>query len=201
MKVAVIGLGHGRNHIAAYRKLPDVEVALVCDISHQRLKETMKQFCISEGTTEISDVVRRDDISIVSICTPDHLHYKHAKPMLQSGKHLLIEKPMTTNLEHTIELVEIAGKNNYIVMVRNVLRFISSFNTAKKFVSQDRLGNLHYAERTYFHDVEDMHRVVQETPWRVGKLNGVAQEIFFGGGVHPAVKSYRTNLPQQVSKI
>jgi predicted dehydrogenase len=121
--------------------------------------------------------------------------------MLQSGKHLLIEKPMTTNLEHAIELVEIAEKNNCIVMVRNVLRFIPSFNAAKKFVSQGRLGNLHYAERTYFHDVEDMHRVVQETPWRVGKLNSVAQEIFFGGGVHPAVKSYRTSLPQQVSKI
>jgi predicted dehydrogenase len=35
MKVAVIGLGHGRNYIAAYRKLPDVEVALICDISHR----------------------------------------------------------------------------------------------------------------------------------------------------------------------
>jgi predicted dehydrogenase len=81
------------------------------------------------------------------------------------------------------------------------LRFIPSFNAAKKFVSQDRLGNLHYAEGTYLHDVKDIHRVVQETPWRVGKLNGVAQEIFFGGGVHPAVKSYRTSLPQQVSKI
>jgi predicted dehydrogenase len=121
--------------------------------------------------------------------------------MLQSGKHLLIEKPMMTNLEHAIELVEIAEKNNYIVMVRNVLRFIPSFNAAKKFVSQGRLGNLHYAEGTHLHDVEDMHRVVQETPWRVGKLDGIAQEIFFGGGVHPAVKSYRTSLPQQVSKI
>jgi predicted dehydrogenase len=80
-------------------------------------------------------------------------------------------------------------------------RLFEHTHAAKKFVSQGRLGNLHYAERTYFHDVEDMHRVVQETPWRVGKLNGVAQEIFFGGGVHPAVKSYRTNLPQQVSKI
>jgi len=108
---------------------------------------------------------------------------------------------MMTNLEHAIELVEIAEKNNYIVMVRNVLRFIPSFNAAKKFVSQGRLGNLHYAEGTHLHDVEDMHLVVQETPWRVGKLNSVAQEIFFGGGVHPAVKSYRTNLPQQVSKI
>jgi predicted dehydrogenase len=84
---------------------------------------------------------------------------------------------------------------------RLAVAFNRSFNTAKKFVSQGRLGNLHYAERTYFHDVEDMHRVVQETPWRVGKLNGVAQEIFFGGDVHPAVKSYRTNLPQQVCKI
>lgn len=92
-------------------------------------------------------------------------------------------------------------QNNCIVMVRNVLRFIPSFNAAKKFVSQDRLGNLHYAEGTYLHDVKDIHRVVQETPWRVGKLNGVGQEIFFGGGVHPAVKSYRTSLPQQVSKI
>ena len=68
-------------------------------------------------------------------------------------------------------------QNNCIVMVRNVLRFTPSFNAAKKFVSRGRLGNLHYAERTYFHDVEDMHRVVQETPWRVGKLNGVAKRF------------------------
>ncbi len=47
------------------------------------------------------------------------------------------------------------------------------------------LGNLHCAEGTYLHDVADMHRVLQETPWRAGKLDGVAQEIFFGGGVHP----------------
>jgi predicted dehydrogenase len=49
-------------------------------------------------------------------------------------------------------------------MVENVLRFVPSFNAAKKFVSQDRLGNLHYAEGTYLHDVKDIHRVVQETP-------------------------------------
>jgi len=185
MKAAVIGLGHGSNHIAAYKKLPDVEVAIVCDISRERLNEIMMQFGISEGTTEISDIVCRDDISIVSVCTPDHLHYEHAKPLLQSGKHLLIEKPMTTNLEHALELVEIAERNNCIVMVGNVLRFVPSFNAAKKFVSQGRLGNLHYAEGTYLHDVADICRVLQETPWRVGKLDGVAQEIFFGGGVHP----------------
>ncbi len=79
MKAAVIGLGQGRNHIAAYKKLPDVEVAVVCDISRERLNETMKQFGIREGTTEISDFFRRDDISIVSVCTLDHLHYEHAK--------------------------------------------------------------------------------------------------------------------------
>jgi predicted dehydrogenase len=185
MKVAVIGLGHGRNHIASYKKLPDVEVAIVCDISSERLKDVMQEFGIPEGTTEIGDIVRREDISLVSVCTPDHLHYGHAKPLLQAGKHLLIEKPMTTSLEHALELVEIAERNGCIVMVGNVMRFVPSFNAAKQFVSEGRLGTLHYADGTYLHDVSSMRHVLKATPWRVGKLDGVAQEIFFGGGVHP----------------
>lgn len=185
-KAAVIGLGQGRAHLAAYQQLPDVQVVLLCDTNEDRLAETMRRFDVPEGTTDLREVARRDDIALVSICTPDHLHYDHAKLMLQAGKHVLIEKPMTTRLEHALELAQLADKNGCVVMVGNVLRFVPSFAAAHQFVRQGRLGALHYAEGTYLHDVSDIRRLLQATPWRTGKEGGVAQEILFGGGVHPA---------------
>ncbi len=185
-KSAVIGLGHGRAHIAAYQQLPDVQVVLLCDTNQDLLARTMRQFNVPEGTSEAAAVASRYDVRIVSVCTPDHLHYDHAKLMLQTGKHVLIEKPMTTKLEHALELAELADKNGCVVMVGNVLRFVPSFAAAHQFVTQGRLGILHYAEGTYLHDVADIRRLLQATPWRKGQGDGVAQEMLLGGGVHPA---------------
>jgi UDP-N-acetylglucosamine 3-dehydrogenase len=185
-KVAVVGLGHGRNHIAAYQRLADVQVVLLCDTDKERLADAMQQFGVPEGTTDIMEVAHRDDVQIVSICTPDHLHYAHAKPMLQAGKHVLIEKPMATKLDEALELAELAEQNGCVVMVGNVLRFVPSFREAHAFVRDGKLGRLHYAEGTYLHDVADIRRLLKATPWRAGKGDGVAQEIMFGGGVHPA---------------
>ncbi len=177
--MAVVGLGQGFHHARAYQRLEGVRVLQLCDINRDRLHWAMRELNVPNGTTDINDVIRNDAVRLVSICTPNHLHYEHALPFLKAGKHLLIEKPMTTSLAHAQELVDLAARKGCLISVGMVLRFVPSFRAAVQWVQEGRLGRVFYIEGRYLHDVTSMRSLFPSHRW------WVRTEMLFAGGVHP----------------
>lgn len=144
IKVAVIGCGVlGNRHTEIYQKMPGVEVIGVSDLDLERAKTLANRHGIESSNSPQSFFGRVDAISI---CTPAITHYDVAKPVLQAGIHVLVEKPITTKLEAADELLKLAKHKRLILQTGHVERFNAAVRKMKMivkdpiFIECDRIG-------------------------------------------------------------
>ncbi|PUB18506.1 Gfo/Idh/MocA family protein [Yoonia sediminilitoris] len=114
--VALIGAGIGREHLRAYLKLPaDYTVKIICDLDQARAQEII----ITEGadprttqvTSDFEAILGRDDIDLIDICLPPHLHFDMSMRALAAGKHVVCEKPLVSSLQDADALI-VAAKTH-----------------------------------------------------------------------------------------
>jgi predicted dehydrogenase/ribosomal protein S18 acetylase RimI-like enzyme len=179
LKAAVIGLGMGARHAEAYDVIPGVELAMLCDLDQQELEAVGSAYPGVTLTADWLDVVA-SDVDVVSVCTPDHLHYEQATALAQVGKHLLVEKPMATTLAEARDLVDLVYERGVTLAVGNILRYVPQFALALDYAREGRLGEPFFVEADYVHD---MREVFERTPWRTDPER--PQDAILGGGVHP----------------
>ena len=140
-KICVIGGGKwGQNHIKTLYELGNLSG--IVEANAQRLNELLKIYQV-EGFTELEHDLERDfDWFTVSEHAP--LHYEVAKKIIESGKSVLVEKPMTLSAETSAELVQLAEKNGVQLMVGHVLLFHPAIRKIKEIIDSGELGNLYY---------------------------------------------------------
>ncbi len=144
LKVAVIGTGKlGSRHAAQYAKMPHVELVGVCDTQEQRAQDIARE----HKTKAFKDY--RELLTIAeaaSIVVPSHLHHAISKDFMNHNVHLLVEKPITTTLDHADDLLELAKEKSLILQVGHIERFNSAIRTIKgiiknpRFIESHRLG-------------------------------------------------------------
>lgn len=141
VKVAVIGVGKlGARHAEVYSKTQGVELVGVCDIIDHRAKDVASH-CKTRAFRNHRDLLKIVDAA--SIVAPSHDHYLISKDFLENRVHLLIEKPITTDLAHADELLYLAKKNNLIIQVGHVERFNSAIRTIKNIIGAPRFIECH----------------------------------------------------------
>jgi predicted dehydrogenase len=125
-------------------------VAYACDLHEPRLRELGSRLPGVAMTTHIEDVLDAPEVDAVVICTEATSHYAAAKRCLEAGKHVLIEKPMTTSVAHAQDLVQQAEAAGLVLMVGHVFLFNPGIGKVKEYIVQDKLGLLYYlyARRT-----------------------------------------------------
>src|SRR5687767_14168902 len=95
--LAVLGCGYwGVNYVRLFSELPDARVVAVCDQRPDRLEEVGKRFPGVHLTTQIDTVLDQDDVDAVVVCTNAATHHDVTQRALMAGKHVLVEKPLTT---------------------------------------------------------------------------------------------------------
>lgn len=154
--VAVIGLRMGRSHFLAALEHPLGRLVAVCDTDEDILTRTRQQYDVPAATTDWQELVDRDDIHIASICTPDHFHCEMTVAFLRAGKHVLVEKPMARTVEECEQMIQAARASHRKLMVAQVCRFYSFFQTAKRWSEDGTLGEVYYVETSYLHNYEDI---------------------------------------------
>src|SRR5215510_8112452 len=108
LRAGIVGTGIGRFHIAALQSLPDLfRFQAICDIAEARARATALQYNVPHVTTSLVELCRRDDIDVIHICTPPYLHYEQALQVLDSGKHVILEKPVASSLRQVDELIRV----------------------------------------------------------------------------------------------
>lgn len=132
IKAAVIGAGHmGEYHIRVYAELWDVDLVGIVDVNEEKAKKLATQYG-TEAYMDYKNLFGR--IDVVSLAVPTPLHYPIAKDLLKAGVHLLVEKPLTSDLKQAKELFRIANKKNVIMHVGQLERFNGAVQELKKIV-------------------------------------------------------------------
>ncbi|WP_188454944.1 Gfo/Idh/MocA family protein [Virgibacillus oceani] len=150
LKIGVIGVGSiSRSHIKPYLKNTDVEIVALCDSNENRLKEKGDLYGVSQLYTNYQDLLLNKDIEAVSICTWNNSHAEIAIAALEAEKHVLVEKPLSMNVEEALAIETAAEKSNKVLQVGFVRRHGDNVKLVKSLIDNDELGELYYAKASY----------------------------------------------------
>jgi len=145
IRVAVIGCGYwGPNLIRNFNQLDSANLDYACDIDNAKIESIKKIYPNIKITRDYQEILRDPEISAVVLALPVSEHYKVARDSLLAGKHVLVEKPMTSNVEEAKELIRIAKEKNKMLMVDHTFEYSEAINRIKKIVESGELGELFY---------------------------------------------------------
>lgn len=142
MKVGVIGAGSmGKNHARIYSEMPGVDLAGIVDLDEHAGKEVARK-CGCKHYKDHKEFLETERPDAVSVCVPTSLHYSVAKDVIERGVNLLIEKPITKNLKHAEEIVNLAKKAGVKLAVGHIERFNPAVQRLKELIDQGKLGDI-----------------------------------------------------------
>ncbi|MBQ9338397.1 MAG: Gfo/Idh/MocA family oxidoreductase [Lentisphaeria bacterium] len=152
IKVGVIGVGVlGRFHTKLYKENPDVELVGVFDVSSSQAAKIAQEFGVKAFPSEAELAAQCDALTVA---VPATNHYETAMPLIDMGKHLLMEKPLAATVPQAKELVEASEKRGLVFGVGHVERF----NAAMDFLQKNRSNTLFI----------EAHRLAKYPPPRPG---------------------------------
>ncbi|WP_207533315.1 Gfo/Idh/MocA family oxidoreductase [Desertivirga arenae] len=111
-------------------------------VTERSKKKAAERYHGIRSYDSVEDLLADQEIELVIVNTPNHLHYEHAKLALNAGKHILVEKPFAANSEQAKELFELARLKDKKIMVYQNRRWDSDFQSVKTVIEQGRLGEL-----------------------------------------------------------
>ena len=187
--IAIVGCGYwGINYVRIFDELLDSRVIAVCDQRSDRLHEVARRFPDVYLTTQIEDAASHPNVDAVVVCTEATTHYDVARRFLSSGKHVLVEKPLTTNSGDAERLIDLAETCSATLMVGHTFLFNAGVQKVKEYV-KDGSGHVYYlyARRTNLgpirrdvdalwdllpHDVAIFNYLLDRTPEWVSAVGG-----------------------------
>ncbi|MBK1987749.1 Gfo/Idh/MocA family oxidoreductase [Sphaerospermopsis aphanizomenoides BCCUSP55] len=141
--VAVVGTGFGQKvHIPAFQVHHKTEIVAIYHRDINKAKTIAATHHIPHASDNLTEILALPQVQAVSISTPPFLHYEMAKQVLQAGKHLLLEKPITLNATEAKELYHLAKKQDVIASVDFEFRFVPAWQFFSQLLSSNYVGNL-----------------------------------------------------------
>ncbi len=137
----VIGCGlQGEWHLKTYQAHAAAKLTCICDVNEELVRQQAEKYNAESWTTNYEDLLARDDLEAVSIATPDYLHHDIAVAAAQSGKNILLEKPMATSLVEAEEIAKAVTEAGVICMVDFQNRWNIAMVRAKEALEAGELG-------------------------------------------------------------
>src|SRR5882724_6547846 len=187
--IAVIGCGYwGMNYVRIFNELVESRVVAVCDQSAERLNEVSRRFPGVYLTMQVDDAASQRGVDAVVVCTEATTHFNVTRRLLLAGRHVLVEKPLTTTTAEADKLIDLAESNSAILMVGHTFVFNAGVRKVKEYVQKDG-GRVYYlyARRTNLgpirrdvnalwdlapHDIAIFNYLLDGTPQWVSAVGG-----------------------------
>ena len=191
-KIAVLGCGlWGRNIVRNFYNLN--ALGMVCDLDDDNIAKVKEQYPGIKTTKDFHDILNSKEITGVVVVTPSHTHFKFVKAMLEAGKHVYVEKPISTVAQEARDLTDLADSKGLVLMVGHLLLYHPAVNRLKMLVEEGALGDIVYAQSdrlniNYFkndrsvmwdlapHDVSMISYVLGKNPQRVISAIGCSSD-------------------------
>lgn len=146
VRFAVVGFGGwGKFHAQSIAKTDGAELAAVAVKSAASREAACELYPQTDVVADWREVVTRDDIDVIDIVTPSHLHFEIAQAALNAGKHLLLEKPMALTVDDCNRLIHLGKKNDRLLAVGHELRLSSLWGQVKRTIDEGLIGDPQYA--------------------------------------------------------
>jgi len=154
IKICLCGYGYwGKNILRNLLDMDNVEVMGICDINEANLEKATKLITKNSeynpkliSTTDYNNIIESPEIDAIVIVTPPATHYELAMKALKTGKHVFIEKPMTTNYQEAVDIVNQGILEQKKVMVGHTFVYHPVINDLKKLIDSGELGNIYYID-------------------------------------------------------
>lgn len=160
--IAVIGYAFmGKAHSNAWRNVgsffdvPAFEQKVLVGRDSAAIADVATRYGWSESATDWKEVIARDDIDIVDICTPGWLHAEIAEAALAAGKHVLVEKPLANSVSEAEAMVAaaVAARSHGVQsMLGFTYRRVPSLTFARDLITSGKLGDVRQVRATYLQD-------------------------------------------------
>ncbi|MED1725652.1 Gfo/Idh/MocA family oxidoreductase [Brevibacillus parabrevis] len=147
VKVAVIGAGSISDmHLQSYQQNERVQLHAVVDFNEARAKEKAEKYQAATYYSNIEAALADPQIDAVSICTWNNTHADLAISALDAGKHVLLEKPLSTSVESALRIEEAVKRSGKLLQVGFVRRYDTNAQLLKQFIDAGDLGEIYYAK-------------------------------------------------------
>ena len=119
VRIGVIGAGWfaSRRHLPEAKDLKEIQIVALCRRDPEMLNKIADHFQVAQRYTDYREMLDREKLDAVLVCTPHHLHYEHIKASLERGLHVITEKPMTLRGSEAWELVDLARSKGLTLLV------------------------------------------------------------------------------------
>lgn len=149
VRIGIVGLGYwGPNWLRNFAGIEHCDVAYGCDKDRSRLDRFSRQYPAIRFTPDIGDLLHDPDLDAVVIATPTATHFPLARAALTAGKHVLLEKPMTSTAAEAKALVALAKKKKRLLMVDHTFAYTEAVRHIRDLVRGGELGNMLYFDST-----------------------------------------------------
>jgi predicted dehydrogenase len=149
INIGVIGYGYwGPNIVRNFFGSADCIVRKVADGRPERLKQLNRIFPSIIGVGDAADIIGDPDIDALVVATPVFTHFALAKKALENGKHVLIEKPMTSSVAEADELIELAAQKGLTLMADHTFLYTGAVEKMKELIDDKTIGVPSYFDST-----------------------------------------------------
>ncbi len=145
VRFGLIGYGAwGRHHAASIAKAEGGELVAIATPSEESLNVARQAHPEAAVLGDYRELVQRDDLDVVDVIVPNHLHHEVAMAVLRSGKHLLLEKPMCLTIQECDDVLQLAAEKDLRISINHEFRLSSLWGKVKDLVDDGVVGEPQY---------------------------------------------------------
>lgn len=214
VRVGVLGAGAWARlaHLPGYLRDPRCEVVAICDPQRALAEAAASEFGIPHVLTDHQDVIARDDVDLVDVCTPSATHFELAWAALEGRKHVLCEKPVAFAYRDTLRAHELARSKGLKTKLGFTFRYSPAMRYAKALIEEGFVGTPYvfngYEQNSQWLDpstpLRQVDHTLDQSVLHVSSLEGYGAPIidlgmwFVGSGFKNVVGTMRNFVPERV---
>lgn len=142
LRFGLVGYGAwGRHHASAITPTTGAELVAVAARSEATQDKARVEHPTAQVYGDCAEMLRREELDVVDVVLPSHLHHDVARAVLESGRHLLLEKPMALTVPQCDDLIRLAGAKGRVLAVGHELRLSSLWGKVKELVDAGAIGD------------------------------------------------------------
>lgn len=194
LKVGVIGVGAmGSGHLAMYEKNPRCEVVAICDKDEKWLEYCKREHDIRYGFLRPEEIVACEEVEAVSVCLPTVFHAPVTLAALESGKHVLCEKPPAMSAHEAQKMVDAAERSGKTFMFSFNQRLGADIQYLKRTIDEGHLGEVYHVHTTWLRPMGMLPVLMHDRVTGPYNRNWFCEKAM-GGGVALDLGSHVTDL-------
>jgi 2-hydroxy-4-carboxymuconate semialdehyde hemiacetal dehydrogenase len=166
MRIALAGAGaFGIKHLDGLALIDGVTVTSVVSRRQEQAEEVARKYGVDHATTDLDEVLARDDVDAVILCTPTQLHAQQASAAMRAGKHVQVEIPLADSWADAQQVDRVQQETGLVCMVGHTRRFNPSHQWIHRRIGAGELSIQQMDVQTYFFRRTNMNAAGQPRSW------------------------------------